>query len=764
MTNFERLWFLDHAALDGLALLVTPVWIFDVDRNVMWWGNGSALKFLQAETLADLVARDYSNDSEIVATRLRQIVESTDPAERVQETWTIFPSDTPKTVDLSFQPIHIGPERRNAVLIEAAFPIAADGDAYALRILEAARNTPLLVSTFTLEGDLLVANPAALVCYENHGSDSKNALSRRLVDQATVTAILQRMKDNKTFQADGRVRTAVGIQTHRLTARRGRDPISGEVTIVLTEEDITERARLEQELATMNVELEDRVVRRTAEVQALLNAIPMPVSFQDREGRYVNCNQAFMDLLGATSRDMVLGQMPAALWPDATSNQIEVNGQALMGGGTVSPRPVEVLSPDGDVLEFVSSEAVFRDSGGESVGIVRIMMDMTDRKRAEERLRQAQRLEAVGQLTGGMAHDFNNLLTVVMGNLEMIGEFLEAGSTQSGFLSRAISAVERGSSLTQQMLAFARKQPLVPRSVDINKLVRDMAGLLQRTLGEDISIVETLAADLGHAEVDPAQLQNVIINLALNSRDAMPQGGTLEIATTRKTLTVAESDGGEDVLPGDYVLISVRDEGCGMSEEVVARAFEPYFTTKALHEGSGLGLSMIFGFVKQSRGHITLNSELGVGTEVKLFLPPVAAGEEASVDQSVKVDEDSACLERILVVEDDPQVRTFVTTVLARAGYKVFEAGDGKTALALLEEHSDLDLLFADVILPGGLSGRDVADIASKTHPDLRILFTSGYSKDAIIQDGRLAPGVKLLQKPYRSSELLKTLRTILDH
>jgi len=376
------------------------------------------------------------------------------------------------------------------------------------------------------------------------------------------------------------------------------------------------------------------------------------------------------------------------------------------------------------------------------------------------RLVQSQKMEAVGQLTGGLAHDFNNLLTVILGNAEALEEELQRQPQLRHLAEMTRQAAERGAELTRSLLAFARKQPLEPKEIDVGVHVGRMDALLRRTLGEHIECHLELGRNLPAALVDPVQLESAILNLVLNARDAMPQGGRLTVETGTAHLDAAYAAQNEEVTPGDYVVVAVTDTGTGMAPEVLAQVFEPFFTTKEFGQGSGLGLSMVYGFAKQSGGHVKVYSEPGQGTTVRLYLPfaaALAAGEPAAGAAAGPGGSES-----VLVVEDDPLVRGHVVGELTRLGYRVFAAGDGAEALEVLRGPEHVDLLFTDVVMPGGLSGPRLAEEAARLRPGIRVLYTSGYTENAVVHHGRLDPGVALLSKPYRRQELAEKLRAVL--
>jgi len=379
----------------------------------------------------------------------------------------------------------------------------------------------------------------------------------------------------------------------------------------------------------------------------------------------------------------------------------------------------------------------------------------------ESQVRQAQKMEAIGQLTGGVAHDFNNILTVITGSIEILGDAIKDRPDLVQITDMISAAAARGADLTQHLLAFARRQPLQPRSTDVNALVIDAARLLRPTLGEHIEIESMLAHDSAPALIDPSQLSTAMLNLALNARDAMPNGGKLTLETKNVVLDESYAGMNSEVKPGNYVMIAVSDTGKGIPGSVLDKVFEPFFTTKEVGKGSGLGLSMVYGFVKQSNGHIKIYSEEGHGTTVKLYLPqagcvPDEPAAETGIAGGVHGDES------ILIVEDDALVREYVVTQVSRFGYRTLAAGNAAEALAIVDGPERIDLLFTDVIIPGGMNGRQLATEALKRRAGLKVLYTSGYTENAIVHHGRLDPGVLLLPKPYLSSDLARMIRTAL--
>ena len=415
--------------------------------------------------------------------------------------------------------------------------------------------------------------------------------------------------------------------------------------------------------------------------------------------------------------------------------------------------------------EIAQRERAQRDLTELNATLERQVVERTEQlKRNEEALRQSQKMEAVGQLTGGVAHDFNNLLQVIIGNLDTLQRNLPTDSARlQRAMRHAMNGAQRAASLTQRLLAFSRRQPLDPKPIDVNVLVNGISELVHRTLGETIAIETVLGAGLWRVEVDPGELEAAILNLAVNARDAMPRGGRLTLETGNAHIDEAYVATHTEVVAGQYIVISVTDTGVGMDAQTVAQAFEPFFTTKPIGKGTGLGLSQVYGFVKQSGGHVKIYSEPGQGTAVKLYLPRLAgdAADEAGLEEPLNPEAEQE--ETILVVEDDDDVRAYSVDILRELGYRVLEAQDGPAALRLLDRQPRVDLLFTDVVLPGGMTGAQVATQARALRPSLKVLFTTGYARNAIIHHGRLDKGVQLIVKPFSFTGLATKIRDVLD-
>ncbi len=486
-------------------------------------------------------------------------------------------------------------------------------------------------------------------------------------------------------------------------------------------------------------------------------------------GEITLANGAFWEFLERSGQQRA-ASVEDILHKDDVAAFLASIGELLKGQAPSIKQELRYMAGEARVMHGATSLALVRNDAGEVEQIILQIVDVTDKKHAAQRLQHAQKMEAIGQLTGGLAHDFNNLLTVIIGNLELLES--KAGIDERGArrLAEAIDAARKGSELTRQMLAFARKQVLEPREVNINDLVKGIAPLLSRSIGENIQLKADAMAGAPKALIDPSQLESSILNLAINARDAMPKGGLLTIETQPIYLDRTYAAKYPEVTPGHYVMVAVSDTGTGMSPELLEKVFQPFFTTKAQGKGSGLGLSMVYGFIKQSGGHINVYSEVGHGTAIKMYLPRKFADGEAMPEiagQPAEAVVEAAPVPRkpkILVVEDQEAVRAVACGFLEDFGYDIVEAEDGLQALARLQENPDVDLMFSDVVMPGGLNGFDLAQAARGIRPDLKIVHTSGYPKGAMVhqEEPRFREGF-IIMKPYRREDLQKIIRDALE-
>jgi PAS domain S-box-containing protein len=556
-----------------------------------------------------------------------------------------------------------------------------------------------------------------------------------------------------------------------------RDARGKAVRLVGAHTDVTEQLMAEQalrqseeryrkladQLAELNATLAQRVEEKTRERDRIWNVSQDLLVVADRNGVWQTVNPAWTRTLGWSEAELL----------DRTSEWLEHpddNG--------LTQAQVRKLATSGTTVRF---ESRFRHKDGSYrwlswTGVsdqnrtYAVARDVTAEKAAAERLRateeallQSQKMEAVGQLTGGIAHDFNNLLTGIVGSLDLLQTRLNQGRTDNvaRYINAAMTSANRAAALTHRLLAFARRQPLIPKSVDVNQLVVSLEDLLRRTIGETIDLRIVAADDLWSTLCDPNQLESALLNLAINARDAMPDGGRLTIATADARLDSVTADT-PALAPGDYVCITVTDTGVGMSAEVAARAFDPFFTTKPIGQGTGLGLSMIYGFARQSNGHVTIDSKIGQGTTVRLYLPRHHGDIAAAQATAARAAEHAATGETVLVIEDEPVVRAVVLEMLAEQGYRTLESVDGPSGLEILRSNVRIDLLVTDVGLPG-MNGRQVADQALETRPDLKILFITGYAESVAIADGFLQPGMEMITKPFDLDHLAQRIRAMIS-
>ncbi|WP_052003127.1 PAS domain S-box protein [Microvirga sp. BSC39] len=533
--------------------------------------------------------------------------------------------------------------------------------------------------------------------------------------------------------------------------------------------DIDRQKRAEAELRELNTTLEQRVEDAIAERDRIWRLSAEIMLIARFDGEIVAVNPAWSAILGWTEAELIGTSFLDLVHPDDKANTMAEAGR-LSEGLTTLRFDNRYRHKDGSyrwlswtaVPDRRFIHAIARDITGEREAAEIL-------RKTEEQLRQSQKMEVVGQLTGGVAHDFNNLLTVITGHLEIAHRKLDAGQGDVRLMrniQNAMEGAQRAATLTHRLLAFSRQSPLQPEMVDLNKLVSGMSELIRRTLGETISIETVLAGGLWRTEADPNQAENAVLNLCVNARDAMPEGGklTIETANTHLDETYPAVARGE-IKAGQYVMVAVCDTGAGMSPEIRDRVFEPFFTTKPVGKGTGLGLSQVYGFLRQTGGHAVIYSEVGEGTTVKLYFPRFTRQSREKSEEALQpptpLQEGNG--EVILVVEDEDMVREFTVSALEEAGYTVLAAADGPSGLALLRSHPEVDLLFTDVVLAGPLNGRKVADEARKLRPELKVLFTTGYTRNAIVHHGRLDEGVNLITKPFTRRSLTDKVKRVLE-
>jgi PAS domain S-box-containing protein len=495
--------------------------------------------------------------------------------------------------------------------------------------------------------------------------------------------------------------------------------------------------------------------RSEEEFRTLYRSTPLPLHALDDAGRIVEVSDGWLDLLGRRPEEVVGRPLTEFMEPASAGRRLREHWPMLMREGTLHDAEAEFLHSDGRRVSVLVSARVHRNAQGGFLRTLEGMTDITARREAEEALRHAAKMEAVGRLTGGVAHDFNNLLTAILGSLTLLERHVGAEERPRRLLETARQAVRRGADLSGRLLAFSRKQELRPEPVDANALLQETAPLLRRVLGEGVALRFDVAEALPPCRADASQLQAAVLNIAINARDAMPEGGEVRIATALRELDAAALAANEEARPGRFVAITLRDSGHGMTPEVMARAFEPFFTTKEAGKGTGLGLSQVYGLTRQLGGHVTLESAAGQGTAVTLFLPVAGASAQPKPVRT-PAEPSAAGQGTVLVVDDDADVLVTTAEVLRDAGWQVLTARDGVEALAVLDHRGrELDAVLSDVVMPGGVSGVDVANAARRKLPRLGVLLTSGYPGNA----RREVPAwADLLQKPYEHGELLNRL------
>jgi PAS domain S-box-containing protein len=585
-------------------------------------------------------------------------------------------------------------------------------------------------------------------------------------DQAEVLAAIRKAIESKTrFTLEHRVRRADGSFGWTLSRAVPLMDRHGEIREWIgAASDISARREAEQALKELNTRLEASVTMRTAERDRLWLLSEDMLARADLNGMMVAVSPAWTRTLGWPETELLSRGYVTFMHPDDAGPTLA----ALMGmGETGQPTRFEnriatsdggwrhidwTVAPEEDGLHFV---AIGRD-----VSAVRAREE--ELAAARQALRQSQKMEAVGQLTGGLAHDFNNLLAGISGSLEMMQNRIDQGRPNEigKYIAGAQGAARRAASLTHRLLAFSRRQTLDPKPTDIDRLVREMEELIRRTVGPAIELEVGSEEGLWPIHVDQNQLENALLNLSINARDAMPDGGRLVVRNSNHTMDRAEAEE-KDLQPGDYVFMCVSDNGTGMPRDVVERAFDPFFTTKPIGVGTGLGLSMIYGFARQSGGQVRIHSEVGKGTRICIYLPRHHECEVSVAEEKDDEPPKAEAGEVVLVIDDEPLVRMLVVDVLEDLGYTAIEAGDGPEGMKILRSDQHLDLLITDVGLPNGMNGRQVADAARELRPELKVLFITGYAENAVLSHGHLDAGMQVVTKPFDMKILAARIKSI---
>ncbi|WP_138933045.1 ATP-binding protein [Roseovarius arcticus] len=893
--------------LEMFAHLSVPIWVFDLDRYRIWWGNDAALEFWKAGSMDALRARDFSTDSDTVHLRLRQTLQELGKSGKIYETWTLYPAGAPVRLTLSCRSIEIE-DGRAALFVEASHITGPQTDIQSARLQESVRYAAAMLSMYAMDGALLTQNAHAFACYGGPDPSATGSqighLSQRLSAPGAAASLLADIAQFKDFDAELAVQTAAGHRIHRVRAHQGRDPATGDAVAVLNEDDITDVVEMRERLHALNTNLERHVAERSRQLQiseerfslamqgandglwdldiasgdvylaprwytmmgyapgevevsatAILNlvhpgdrhlvdparltagaqegpAAETEFRLRHKDGHWVDVlTRAFVVVRDGTVTRMVgtnlditerkktersLRRLKEILFEGSEALPVGVayfdsELKLVMWNSlyaTMQPRCAAILVPGtkfADILKASRDSSDPGDAGGNIAsrlaqarkspqnwvetlgdgrtfaqaaiptsgdGVIAVVEDITEKRARQRQLRQAQKMEAVGQLTGGVAHDFNNLLAVIMGNLELLDmEVSQPGGAPAdptearGLIATALDAVRQGADLTGSMLSYARKAQLAPKIVDINETVRQTERWMRRAIESNVVIEANLPTGIDPVRLDGSALQNALLNLVLNARDAMPSGGTLKIETQNVRIDDGYFDHpAETVSPGCYVMVSVSDDGAGIAPEVIEQIYDPFFTTKPVGKGSGLGLSMVEGFVRQSGGTIRVRSVQGQGTCFCLYFRAEAQeATSATPVEAAATPEIQATKARVLLVEDRPEVMLVLERILLSAGYDVLTAMNGDAGFELFKTARDFDLVVTDIVMPGRLQGPAFAQACRRLRPSMPFIFLSGYAPDSTAQDEALQDGDPRLMKPISRDDLLAAISKCLN-
>ena len=557
-------------------------------------------------------------------------------------------------------------------------------------------------------------------------------------------------EEGKDHEIEYRMLAADGsVVWLREIVRQVRDPVTRTAKLRGLMVNVTERRRAQEALSSSE-----------AKYRSLFENVPVGVYRTSPDGKVLEANPALAQMLGYADSPSILKIRTDEIYVDSEKRREWL--EAMNRQGLVRDFETQARRRDGQIIWLRDTARAIKDADGRVAYYEGVLEDITERKVLEEQLRQSQKMEAVGRLAGGVAHDFNNLLTIISGYSDLMLDNLEEGHRLRGHVDEIKKAGNRAATLTRQLLAFSRSQVLAPQVLDLNDVVVNMDKMLRRLIGEDVDLVAILGESLGRVKADPGQIEQVIMNLAVNARDAMPQGGKLTVETVNTRLDEDYARTHASLVPGDYVMLAVSDTGIGMDAQTQAHIFEPFFTTKEKGKGTGLGLATVYGIIKQSGGYIWVYSEPGRGATFKIYLPKVElpSGETGAGKTSESPLKGS---ETILLVEDEPALRAMVRSVLEKKGYKVLEARHGDDALIVSDQHrGKIDLLLTDVVMPG-MSGRELAEQLATMHREMKILYMSGYTDDAIVHHGVLGSDMAFLQKPFTPEGIARKVREVLD-
>jgi signal transduction histidine kinase len=701
--------------------------VFDITKRTMWWANAAARRLWEADSLDEMLARDYEDMSEATIVRLERYFERLQRGEVIVEQWTFYPRGIATTVRATFSGIDI--EHGRLAMFSEAVPIASSQlEADALRGVEALRHTSAMISMYTPELKLLTANPAALSAFPDDGASepasvgAPTRLPTRILDPIAREQLSASIRAGQPFESDLEVQTAAGPRWHSVVVRPTRDPLDGALAVLLNEEDVTVRKGL---LASLE--------HAKATFASIVDKHSDGLVVVDEDGRVRFVNEAGTAMLGEGIAEF---------------------GSQVSLAGTV--RELQLRGDDGSIA--IAELRVLATSWEGQPARLAVVRDITELRRAEaaraeleEQVQQTQRLDSLGRLAGGVAHDFNNLLSVILGTADYLRLDMADDDPRREDIAAIVDAAQRGSKLTRQLLAVGRRQHGTLQRTDVHALIQDAQPLLVRVLGEGVEFEMQLGAERGNVMIDPSQLEQVILNLASNARQAMlADGGRFSIATRSVTLE-AEQIG--ELGPGPYLELCAIDNGEGIAAEYLEHIFDPFFTTRDAAYGSGLGLATIYGIVRLAGGHVSVDSELGRGTSFTILWPEVE-GEAHSepAPEAVGVDDGGG---RILLVDDERSVRRTVALILERSGYEVLSAAGPCEALELRREAGDVDLIVTDVVMPK-MSGPALVEKLEALYGARPVVFMSGYASAA---QSKLGGHPGFLPKPFTPAELLAKVR-----
>ncbi|MBV8800777.1 MAG: PAS domain S-box protein [Alphaproteobacteria bacterium] len=749
----------------------------DLSGTILTWNTAAERIFgykaeeIVGKSIYTLIPPDRESDEDLILERIRR-------GERVEHYETVRRRKNGSLIDVA---ITVSPLFDNEGNVIGASKIARDVSERTLADRSAHHLAAIIESS---EDAIISKDTNGIIQTWNQSAERLFGYKPEEIIGKPVLTLIPPERHHEEDTILGKVRRGERIE-HFETVRRTKDGRLIDISLTVSPikdrtgkvigaskiaRDITDKRRaaalLEeqaQRLAALNEELERRVEERTADLRniqtfyvhssechAILSRRP------DGRFQYDEVNPATLNLYGM-SREQVVGRTTDEVLPPERAAELNAHLEASLQANT----PHSYLRKQGDsVVDAVATPIPVEPGQAPRVAVT--ARDISERQSLEEQLRQAQKMEAVGQLTGGLAHDFNNLLQGIIGALDRAQHRIQQGraSEADRFIGAAIESANRAASLTHRLLAFSRRQTLDPRPTDANRLINGMEDLINRTAGPNIAVEVVGAAGLWLTKVDAPQLESAVLNLAINARDAMPEGGKLTIETANKWLDERAAQD-HDIPPGQYVSVCVTDTGVGMPPEVVARAFDPFFTTKPIGQGTGLGLSMVYGFVRQSGGQVRIYTEVGKGTTMCLYLPRYF-GDAGEIDAATAHEPDKGFGETVMIVDDEATVRMLVSEVLKENSYRVLEAYDAASAMKVLESGQPVDLLITDVGLPGSMNGRQLADAARVRRPELKVLFITGFAENAAVGNGHLDPGMAILTKPFPMTTLANKVREML--